>query len=129
LQIFIHIECFLKWCIHNLLMNVPFVDVIYNKFLLPLPICGRDIEHFVAFSIAHLECMLHLKHINFTGWPYNWHGYHVVEWYVHPSLGFGMNLMPFQHLSCFDLMFHLDLEDALINNCIGCLQLHRRHRS
>jgi hypothetical protein len=45
-------------------MIIPLVDVIYNKFFLPLPICGRDIKHFVAFLIAHLECLFHLEHID-----------------------------------------------------------------
>jgi hypothetical protein len=63
----------------------PLMDVICNKFLLPLPICGKDTKHFVAFLIAHLECILHLKHINIKGWPYKWHGYHVVGWYAFPT--------------------------------------------
>ncbi len=53
----------------------------------------------------------------------------MVEGYVHLSLGFGMNLMSFQHLDYLDLMLHLDLEDFLVSNYINCLQLHRRPRS
>jgi hypothetical protein len=45
-------------------MIIPLMDVIYNKCLLPLPICGKGIENFVAFSKAHLECMFHLEHID-----------------------------------------------------------------
>jgi hypothetical protein len=29
-----------------------------------------------------------------------------------------MNLMPCQHLNYVDFMFHLDLEDAIVSNCI-----------
>jgi hypothetical protein len=76
-------------------MNIPFIYVICNKFLLPFPVCGRDKKQFVTFSIAHFECLFHLEHIDLKGWLYHWHGYHATEWYVHPSLGFGMNLMPF----------------------------------
>ncbi len=39
-----------NWCIHNLPMNVPFINLICNKFPLPLLICGKDVEHFFAFS-------------------------------------------------------------------------------
>jgi hypothetical protein len=48
-------------------MIIPFMDVIYNKFLLPLLVCGKGIEHFVAFSIAHLEHLFHFEHIDFKG--------------------------------------------------------------
>ncbi len=86
-------------------------------------------KHFVAFSMTHLECLFHLKHINLKGWPYNWHGYHAAYWYVHPSLIFGMNFMSFQHLNCLDLILHLDLEDAFISSCIYYLQLHRKPKN
>jgi hypothetical protein len=99
-------------------MIIPFMDVIYNKFLLPLLVCGKGIEHFVAFSIAHLEHLFHFEHIDFKGWFHNWHGYHAVEWYVHPSLGFEMNLMLLQHLDCLDLMFDLDLEDFFVSSVL-----------
>jgi hypothetical protein len=52
-------------------MIVPFMDVICSKFLLFLPVCGKNIEHFVTFSIAHLEHLFHLEHIDFKGWPYH----------------------------------------------------------
>jgi hypothetical protein len=80
------------------------------------------------FPNTHLERLFHFEHIDLKGWPHNWHGYHAVEWYVHPSLGFGMNRMPFQHLNCLDLMLLLDMKDFLIFSCIDYLQLHRRPR-
>ncbi len=119
LWIFIRVQRFLKWYIHNLLMIVPLVDVICNKCFLPLLVCGKDIEHFVIFSIAHLECLFHLEHINIKGWPHNRHGYHVAKWYVHLSLE--MNLMLLQHLDYLDLMFHTDMEDFLVSNCFDYL--------
>jgi hypothetical protein len=61
------------------------------------------------FPNTHLERLFHLEHINLKGWPHNWHRYHVVEWYVHSSLSFGTNLMPFQHFNCLDFMFLLDM--------------------
>jgi hypothetical protein len=51
----------------DFLVNIPFMDVIYNKCLLTLPVCGKDIENFVALSIAHLERMFHLEHIYLEG--------------------------------------------------------------
>jgi len=75
-------------------MIVPLMDVIYNKCLLPLPVCGRDINFFVTFSIGHLECLFHLEHINLEGWPHNLDADHVAKGYVHLSLGLRMNLMP-----------------------------------
>jgi len=98
-------------------MIVPFMDVICNKCLLPLLICGSDIENFIAFSIAHLEHLFHLEHIDLKGWPHNGHGNHATKGYVHPSLGLGMNLMPLQHLNYLDPVLELDLENFLVSNC------------
>ncbi len=95
----------------------------------PLLVCGKNIENFVAFLIAHLERLFHLEHIDLKGWPHNWHGYHVAKWYVDMSLGFGMNLMPLQHFNYLDLMLHLDMDDFFVSSCINYLQLRRRPKS
>ncbi len=118
LQIYIQVECFFKCCIHNLQMNVPFINLICHKFLFPLLVCGKDVKHFVAFSKPIWKCMFHLEHIDFKDCVHNCHGYYATKWYIHLNLGFGMNLMPFHHLNYLELVLHLDLEDTLVSNCI-----------
>jgi hypothetical protein len=48
-------------------MDIPLMDVIYNKFLLPLLVRGSGIKHFVTFSIAHLEQLFYLEHVDLKG--------------------------------------------------------------
>jgi len=78
----------------NFPVTIPFMDVICNKCLLTLLVCGRDIENFVTLLIAHLEHMFHLENIYLEGWPHNKHGNHATEGNVRPSLSLGMNHMP-----------------------------------
>jgi hypothetical protein len=49
-------------------------------------------KNFVPLSIANLECLLHLKDVNFECWVNNWHGYYSTQGNNH------LNFIPWHHL-------------------------------
>jgi hypothetical protein len=66
----------LKYLILKMLVNSLTSFMLVNESLLPLLICKGDVDYFIPFTMAHMECSFHFQFVYFKSRPRNRHKNH-----------------------------------------------------